>query len=865
MSGVDSPMFKQYFRLKEQHPDCLLFFRMGDFYELFFDDAVVVSELLELTLTSRNKNDPDPIPMAGVPHHAVRGPIQSLLEQGFKVAIADQVQDPREARGLVDREVVRVVTPGVGLDPDDLAPREAAWLVGLHRERRRWGVALLDVSTGELRVTEMKEESEALDELSRVEPREVVLSESLAVSEAFEAALKGTAITLQDEGNFEVDAAIASLCEHFEVADLSGFGCKGLRPALAAAWAVLDYATRNARSELPHLSRIRPYTVSHCMVLDPATRRNLELTRPLRGTGRKGTLVALLDRTSTAMGGRLLRDWLAYPLLDLDRIRARQDGVEALAGENTLRRELRLLLKSVADLERIGGKIAQATAGARDLAALRGSLEALPRVFELLKTLPAFAALVPRDLAQDVARDIGFWLREEPPVQITEGGVIREGAHEGLDELIALSRDGKAMVAAMEDREREATGISSLKIRYNRVMGYYLDITRANLHRVPDHYLRKQTLKNNERYFTPELKEFEEKILHADERRKALEYELFCELRERVSAALPRLQSLARMVAAVDALGALAEVAVDYRYVRPEVNDGRDLVVVGGRHPVVEQVNTSERFVPNDVKMHHDGRRVLIVTGPNMSGKSTVMRQVALIVLLAQIGSFVPAESAVIGLCDRIFTRVGASDDLAGGQSTFMVEMSETANILHHATDRSLVVLDEIGRGTSTYDGLAIAWAVAEAMHDRIRCRCMFATHYHELVELADSREHVANISVSVSEWGEKIVFLRTLKEGGASRSYGIQCARLAGMPKPVISRARELLKRLERHASANPHNQISLFEVREAPGEPPEPEPPPAAPSPDDKLREALALIDPNTLSPFKALEVIFHLKSLA
>ncbi len=854
MSGTDTPMFRQYLALKAEHPDCLLFYRMGDFYELFFDDAVVAAEVLELTLTSRNKNDPEPVPMAGVPHHALGGYLRTLAEAGYKIAIADQVEDPRKAKGLVRREIVRVVTPGVVMDPDDIAPRESCWLLGLHRIRRTWGVALLDVSTGELRVTELGDLRAVADELGRVEPREVVISEGLSV-EGLEGALKDTSLTRLDEGSFDLDAATDGLREHFGVADLSGFGCRGMKPAICAAWAALDYATRNARSELPHLSRIRPYTVSSCMVLDQATRRNLELTRPLRGTGRKGTLIALLDRTATAMGGRLLREWLAYPLLDLRRIRARQDGVEALVGEAGLRRELRAGLREVADLERIGGKVAQGTAGARDLAALRRSLEALPRTFELLGTLPAFAPHVPRDLAGDVAADIARWLVDDPPQQITEGGVLREGADPLLDELLALSRDGKGMIAAMADRERAATGISSLKIRFNRVAGYYIEVTKANLHRVPEHYRRQQTLKNNERYFTPELKELEEKILGADERRKALEYERFCELRERVAGQLGRLQALARTVAAVDALASLAEVAADYRYVRPEVVEGRDLEIVAGRHPVVERMDLGERFVPNDIHLSHRGRRLLIVTGPNMSGKSTVMRQVALIVLLAQIGSFVPADRAAIGLCDRIFTRVGASDDLSGGQSTFMVEMSETANILHHATDRSLVVLDEIGRGTSTYDGLAIAWAVAEDIHDRIGARCLFATHYHELVALAERRPHVANVSVAVSEWGEKIIFLRTLREGGASRSYGIQCARLAGMPQAVIRRAGALLKRLERHAADRPRDQLGLFESGE-PSPPPEDAP--------DALREALAGVDPNSLSPMKALELVFQLKEL-
>ena len=869
MSNVDTPMFQQFFRLKNQHPDCLLLFRMGDFYELFFDDARIASELLELTLTSRNKNAPDPIPMAGVPHRAVGDYVPRLLEARYKLAIADQVQDPRKAKGLVDREVVRVVTPGLGWSPEHLARRESCGRVAGHRRRRRWGIALFDVSTGDLRVTEMTRREAALAELSRVGARELLLPEGLGADEELLGVISDGPTTLLDEDAFDYEVALRGLCEQFGVADLRGFGCGDMRPAVGAAWAALDYARNNTRSELPHLQRIRPYSTDRAMVLDPATRRNLEITRPLRGLGRKGTLVGLLDRTGTAMGGRLMREWLAYPLLDVARIRARQDAVEALTGDNALRREVRERLREVADLERIGGKVAQSSATPRDLVALRASLEALPRVFGLVGQLPALDALLPSDLAADVAREIGNWVVDEPPISPTEGGIIRRGRNEELDELIALTLNSKAVIASLQEREQRATGIKSLKIRHKKATGYFIEITRSKLHLVPDHYLRRQTLTNCERYFTPELKELEERIVGADERRRALEYDLFVALRGRVSAALPRLQRLARSVAAVDVFASLAEVAVDNRYNRPVVDEGPGLTIEGGRHPVVEQANLSERFVPNDVVMGGDSRRLLIITGPNMSGKSTVMRQVALIALMAQMGSFVPAAKARVGLCDRIFTRVGASDDLAGGQSTFMVEMSETANILHHATARSLVLLDEIGRGTSTYDGLAIAWAVAEEMHDRVGCRCMFATHYHELVELADSRRGVANVSVAVSEWGEKIVFLRKLKEGGASRSYGIQCARLAGMPGGVIRRAQQLLVNLERHASAHPTPQMTLFGPR-PPGsgvedEAPAPEPAPALPPREDPLRRALAEIDPDELTPRAALQLFYTIKKLA
>ncbi|MCB9759305.1 MAG: DNA mismatch repair protein MutS [Alphaproteobacteria bacterium] len=856
--STKTPMFEQYDALKAQHSDALLFFRMGDFYELFYDDARVVSEQCELTLTARNKDsDGGPIPMAGVPHHAARGYIRDLVDKGFKIAIADQVEDPRQAKGLVRREVVRVVSPGVGLDPDDIVPREACWLVSVCAAAGEgpWGLALLDVSTGDLRVTETPLKQGILDELERARAREAVLPTSLIEDAELAEALRGLTVNPREDLLFDVDAARRSLARRFDRPDLAEFGCQEHGPSLAAAEALLTYAQQNARTELPHLTRLRPYGVTGFMVLDSATRRNLELERPIRGTGRKGTLLHLLDRTGTAMGGRMLREWMAYPLLDLDRICQRHDAVGCLVEDGLKRRDIREHLKAVSDIERLAGKLAQRTANARDLVRLRGSIEALPAVLASLAELPPLVHLIPEDLCEDVAAQVATWLVDEPPTAITEGGLIRAGVDAELDELISLSRDGKAHIAAMEAREREATEISSLKIKYNKVFGYFLEISRANLHRVPEHYLRKQTLSNAERFITPELKEFEEKVLGADERRKALEAERFVELREALQPAVPRLQVLSRLVAELDVYAALAEVAADNRYVRPEMDLSCALTLTAARHPVVEQQDLGERFVPNDVTLLPQGRRLLIVTGPNMSGKSTVLRQTALLVLMAQMGGFVAADAARVGVCDRIFTRVGASDDLASGQSTFMVEMSETANILHNATERSLVLLDEIGRGTSTYDGLAIAWAVAEALHDRIRARGMFATHYHELVQLADSRPNVANVSVSVSEWGEKIIFLRRLKEGGASRSYGIQCARLAGMPRLVVERAKTLLVELEKHAAVHPTPQLSLFGYQA----------PAPAPPPVDPIREALAEVDPDTMSPREALDALYRLRDLA
>ncbi|MCB9778072.1 MAG: DNA mismatch repair protein MutS [Alphaproteobacteria bacterium] len=851
-------MMRQYLDFKSQVPDALLFYRMGDFYELFLDDAVEAAELLELTLTSRNKNDPQPIPMAGVPHHALQAYLPRLAELGRKVAIVDQIESPADARAegrkLVARDLVRVVSPGVPWSPDEVEARERCWLVGVAPGRGRGvGLALLDVSTGELRVTEVEDLAAAARELSLHEVREVVLHPVLADDRGLTTALSGITTNTPEPAWFDVDTARVRLCEVLGVADLDGFGAGGLGPALGAAGALVAYVRDRARLDLSHVNRLQVYRVGGRMVMDEATRRNLEILRPLRGAGRKGTLLELLDRTCTAMGGRLLRDWLAGPLLARAAIDARLDAVEAMQ-EAHLRREVRESLRQVADLERLGSKVAQGTANARDLVALAASLRALPALVDLLAPVDALAPGRPTDLCEDVADDVSSWLVDEPPGALTEGGLIRSGRHDELDELTLLAREGKGAIARMEARLREETGITSLKVKHNKVFGYFLEVTQANFDRVPDSWHRKQTLANCERYITPELKEFEEKVLGADERRKQLEYALFTALRDRVADHVGRLQLLAGQLAWLDVVGSLGEVAAHRRYCRPVVDEGDELVITEGRHPVVEAMPMDEPFVPNDLRLGGP-RRLCILTGPNMAGKSTVMRQAALVALMAQCGSFVPAAAARVGLCDRIFVRVGASDDLAHGRSTFMVEMSETALILNQATERSLVLLDEIGRGTSTYDGLAIAWAVAESVHDRIRCRTLFATHYHELVALAEERSHVANLHIAVSEWGEQIIFLRRLEEGGASKSYGIQCARLAGMPREVVGRARTLLAELERRPRHGPPTrQLGLFEP------PPPPEPEPAA----DPLRDALLSVAPDELSPREALDLVYRLKGL-
>lgn len=858
-----TPMFKQYTTLKQAHPDAILFFRMGDFYEVFFDDAELCARVLDITLTARNKHEDEPIPMAGVPHHAAAGYVQRLTEAGYRVAIAEQVEDPSEAKGLVRREVVRVVTPGVVLDPTALAAREPNHLASVVQGPDGVGVAFLDVSTGDLRCTTVEDVAAAAGELHRFEPREALLAPELKDDPVLAAALArhGTLISRVEPEAWTRTEAVRELRTLLGVSDLSGYGVDEAEAGVRAAGALVRYGRDVSGAALGNVHQLRAYRPQGFMVLDDTTRRNLEISRTLLGGRRKGTLLWLLDRTATAMGSRALKRWLAFPLLDVPTIERRQRAVQALVEDPAAREDLRDALRQVADVERIGARVTSGTAHARDLAALRRSLQATPVALAAVEALPELAELLPADLCVDLAEELAAWLVDDPPISLTEGGLLRRGMDEELDELVSLSVDGVGAITRLEEREREATGISTLKIRRNKMFGYYIEVTRAHLHKVPtERFRRKQTLSNAERYITAELKELEEKVLGADERRKDLEYGLFVDLRSRMAAHSARLQVLATALADLDVLAALSESAARHGWCRPEVDESLDVVLEAARHPVVEALLDEESFVPNDCLLDGEHRRLVVLTGPNMSGKSTTMRQVAVAVLLAQIGSFVPARRARIGVCDRIFTRVGAADDLSRGQSTFMVEMSETASILHHATRRSLVVLDEIGRGTSTYDGLAIAWSVAEDLADRVRCRALFATHYHELCELADTRPGVVNMSVAVSEWGDRIVFLRTLKEGGASRSYGIQCARLAGLPDPVVARARTLLTRFEKHAPRNDRQQLSLFGQPVPSATAPEPEP--ALPDP---VRDHLATVDPDELTPRKALEILYALKRLA
>ncbi|MGZ3437946.1 MAG: DNA mismatch repair protein MutS [Polyangia bacterium] len=804
---------RQYLEIKEAHPDCVVFFRLGDFYEMFFDDAVVVARTLDLTLTSRDKGKENPVPMCGVPHHAARHYLAKLVARGFKVAVAEQVEDPKLAKGIVKRQVVRIVTPGTVIDDEQLEPKAAHYLVALLAEGGAVGLAHLDVTTGEFAATQVALK-DLVDELARLEPREL-LHAGLAEAElaSLKTRIKTAWAELPAPGLYNAARAESELVAATgRELPRDDKGAPMLGPlALRAALAVVKYAAETQPAGALPLTQLLPYEPSQHLTLDEATRANLELFVTLIGAKKEGALFGVLDETRTSMGGRLLRRWLAAPLRDVAQIRRRHDAVEWLVEHAALRAELRVGLSEIYDLERLSGRATLGVATPRDLVALARSLERLPSLRALLQQSfagdaaarlahPELLELPSTDeaLCRDVAAEIAHTLADECPAQWRDGGFIRRGFSRELDELYELSEGGKGKILEIEARERERTGIGSLKVRYNRVFGYYLEITRSNLDRVPADYVRKQTLANAERFVTAELADYEAKILGADERRVELELEAFDRLRRKVAEAARRLLPLAELVARLDALASLAEVAHGSGYCRPEVDGTLRLEIEDGRHPVVEKLAAAGRFVPNDTTLDPDDAQLLVITGPNMAGKSTVMRQTALIVVMAQMGSFVPARRARVGLVDRVFTRVGASDNLARGESTFMVEMRETAHILSHATRRSLVVLDEIGRGTSTYDGVSIAWAVAEHLHDRIGCKTMFATHYHELTALAESRPRVRNFSTAVKEWKDEIVFLHKLVEGGASRSYGIQVARLAGLDKSVVARAKQILMKLE-------------------------------------------------------------------
>ncbi len=791
-----SPMMEQYLRMKQSLPDDVwLFFRIGDFYEMFFEDAINCAQALGLTLTKRQT-----IPMCGVPHHAAESYIGQIVQLGKRVAIADQMTVPVPGK-LVEREITRIVSAGTLADLSLLNEGQNNYIVACYREKNTWGLACADHTTGEFTVADYDSPEALRDELGRIQPREMLVSDDQREDFA------GLPVTLYyDAYTFLPGIARPTLESHFRVHSLDGFGCAHLVAALGAAAAILHYLKHQLRRSTDHLRTLALRRTEGTVLIDAASRRNLDLVEA-RG-GIKNTLLGTLDTTSTPMGARLLREWILHPICELPELTRRQNIIAAFQREPFLMSKLRDSLRRVRDMERLTSRLAQGAGNARDLLALATSLASLPDITGDLSAIAlsevALSAL--RDRLGDFAELSDKLLRavvDEPPVSVKEGGMFRDGYDTQLDELRQASREGKDWLSDMETRERASTGIDSLKIRYNNVFGYYIEVTKANYAKVPQHYVRKQTLANAERFVTDELKKLESSILGADERARQLEYELFCTLREDVRSHIDPIQSSARALAEVDVLLSLAETAQRHRYCRPELDESRRLEITNGRHPVIEQVQTDTSFVPNDTVMGEDSDRVLILTGPNMAGKSTYIRQVALITLMAQIGSYVPAESARIGLVDRIFCRVGASDDIARGQSTFMVEMSETALILNNATARSLVILDEIGRGTATFDGLSIAWAVAEHLHDIIGARTLFATHYHEMVDLQHTHPAVSNWHVEVREWQDEIVFLRKVLPGPADKSYGIQVARLAGLPAPIIERAKQILTHLEMTATA--------------------------------------------------------------
>ncbi|MDA8234142.1 MAG: DNA mismatch repair protein MutS [Clostridia bacterium] len=806
MNGL-TPMMQQYLTIKQQYRDCILFFRLGDFYEMFFEDAEEASGVLEITLTGRDGGLEQRIPMCGVPYHSADNYIARLVDRGYKVAICEQVEDPREAKGIVKRDVVRVITPGTILDTNVLDEKLHNYIVSI-TWGEGYGLAVADVTTGFFGVTQLtgqRAERRLVDELGRLNPAEIVLDDRLEQENLVQylRSMNKVALSFYPAASFREQTAVETLCRHFGTRSLDGYGCREYPLGTCAAGALLDFLHTTQKNDLNHLNRLNVYSTSNFMFLDSATRRNLELTRTIRDGSRKGTLLWVLDNTVTAMGGRLLKNWLEQPLIEAEAIRGRLEANSELAGDTLLRTELLETMEEIYDLERLVGRVAYGTANARDLVALKVSLAALPKLQALLTKTSGFllqALHKELDLLEDMKNLIQEAIIDEPPFSIREGGLIKTGFHPEVDRLRSATTDGKQWIAALEARERERTGIKSLKVGYNKVFGYYIEVTRSNLGAVPDDFIRKQTLANAERYITPELKEQESVILGAEDKITQQEYEIFCQIRDTIKDQSTRIQQTAGVIARVDALCSLAEAAVRGNYTKPIITDKGKIEIKEGRHPVVEKMLQQEWFIPNDTLLDDEVNRLLIITGPNMAGKSTYMRQVALITLMAQCGSFVPATEAVIGVVDRIFTRVGASDDLATGQSTFMVEMNEVANILNNATSRSLIILDEIGRGTSTFDGLSIAWAVAEYIHDpkRIGAKTLFATHYHELTELSELHSGVQNYSIAVKEKGEDIIFLRKIIPGGADRSYGIQVARLAGLPPEVIKRSKEILLTLE-------------------------------------------------------------------
>ena len=873
-----TPMMKQYMETKSQYQDCILFYRLGDFYEMFFEDALTASRELEITLTGKNCGQEEKAPMCGVPYHAVEGYLNRLVAKGYKVAICEQVEDPKTTKGIVKREVVRIVTPGTNLDTQALDETKNNYIMCIVYIADRYGVSVADISTGDYFVTEIPDSAKLLDEIYRFSPSEIICNEAFYMSGVDMDGMKdrlGITIYSLESWYFDDEVCRKKLLEHFEVSSFAGLGLADYDCGIISAGALLQYLLETQKNSLSNLTHITPYAAGKFMMIDSSTRRNLELCETLREKQKRGSLLWVLDKTKTAMGARTLRKYVEQPLIDKTEIIRRLDAVQELKEQAISREEIREYLSPVYDLERLITKIAYGSANPRDLTAFRSSLEMLPALLYILQEMKAELLkdlAVDLDPLEDLCILVKKAIREDPPIAMKEGNIINDGYNEEVDKLRRAKSDGKDWLAKLENDEREKTGIKNLKIKYNKVFGYYLEVTNSYKEMVPEYYTRKQTLANAERYITPELKELEDMILGAEDKLYALEYELYSEVRDLIASQIERIQKTAKAVAALDAFASLALVAERNNYVRPKINEKGVIDIKEGRHPVVERMIPNEMFIANDTYLDDKKHRISIITGPNMAGKSTYMRQTALIALMAQIGSFVPAKSANIGLSDRIFTRVGASDDLASGQSTFMVEMTEVANILRNATSKSLLILDEIGRGTSTFDGLSIAWAVIEYISDSrlLGAKTLFATHYHELTELEGKIDNVNNYCIAVKEKGDDIVFLRKIVKGGADKSYGIQVAKLAGVPELVIGRAKEIVEELsdeditarvseiaskERVVKKKPKvkkyddvdiAQMSLFDTVK-----------------DDDVLEELKNLDVGNMTPIDALNTIYRLQN--
>lgn len=800
-----TPMMQQYMETKKQYQDCILFYRLGDFYEMFFDDALTASKELEITLTGKACGLEERAPMCGIPYHAVEGYLTKLVNKGYKVAICEQMEDPKLAKGLVKRDVIRIVTPGTNLNVQSLEESKNNFLMCIAYTPTKIGISVADVTTGDYLLTEVEDLKKLNDELMKYEPSEIICNEAFLVSGFSVEELKGRyhiPVNALEAHLFDDEGCKRILLRHFKVGTLTGLGIEEFPVGVLAAGSLLQYLYETQKTDLAHFTHISPYLTNKYMLLDSATRRNLELTETLREKQKRGSLLGVLDKTKTAMGGRLLRSMLEQPLIEKAEMERRLDAIEELNRDSVSRDELREYLNPVYDLERLLSKVTYKTANPRDFIAFRNSLEMLPAIKTVLKSFEKDElAGTEKDLdaLEDIYQLILKSIEEDPPVTIREGGMIRDGFDETIDNLRSAKRDGKQWLAALEEQDRERTGIKNLRIKFNKVFGYYFEVTNSYKDMVPEDYVRKQTLANAERYTTPRLKELEDTILNAEDKLTALEYDIFCRIRESIALELERIQRTAKAIARLDVYASLSLVAERNHYVRPTLNEKGVIDIKDGRHPVVEQMITNDLFIANDTYLDNGNHCISVITGPNMAGKSTYMRQTALIVLMAQIGCFVPAGKANIGIVDRIFTRVGASDDLASGQSTFMVEMNEVANILRNATSASLLILDEIGRGTSTFDGLSIAWAVIEHISNRklLGAKTLFATHYHELTELEGKMSNVNNYCIAVKECGDDIVFLRKIIKGGADRSYGIQVAKLAGVPDMVIDRAKEIVEQL--------------------------------------------------------------------